>query len=447
MPSLNFSYFFRRNLFELLLITYALSLAVGKTLWIPLLMMSLCGLQKIFTHIRQKKNWGKSERRMLVVALSVGLPSVISIINSHDLERTVEFLATFPLFVAVSYFAFYRTSRGLNLRLLAVGLGAIYLIWFAAVVWQFLDPASPLGQSDGGRYHGFFANHLGGDLKMPVIAVGFGFFIAGIAWHFNWKFLGAFVISSVVVLVILSGTRMVWLSLVWVSLLSVCLFFPVLKMSAWRFVLPSLVVASIAAGSAFSVIKDIPLMSRVEQSLVMFENPSYQSINHALSNRLPMWEVTLEMGTENPVFGTGANAWRYAYPSYVPDGASGHLVVVESDTGREFGGYLYPHQHVLEVFSATGFPGLIGLFILYSVLGVAIYSAVKQKNIIAVGIAGALFSYFFPLNTHHSFYSSWITAWFWLWFGILLGLLDHHPSAARISATDKSISDIGDTFG
>lgn len=437
----------KRNLFEILLILYAASLAVGKTLWIPLLVMSVCGLNQVFKQLRRKKFQSDGERRLLIVALSVALPAVISIINTADLERTLRFLGTFPLFVAVGYFAFYRTRRGLNLPLLSVGLGVIYLIWAAAVVWQFVDPASPFGRSDFGRYHGFFANHLGGDLKMPVIAVGFGFFIAGSAWALNHRALGACAISLTLVLVILSGTRMVWLSLVWVSLLTLAVCFYVFKRRAWRFVLPAVVVTSMAAGAGYVAIKDTPLVSRVNQSLVMFDNPSYQSINRALSNRLPMWEVTLDMGVENPIFGTGANAWRYAYPDYVPDGRAGNLVVVDEKTGRELGGYLFPHQHVLEVFSAAGFSGLIGLFVFYSILGVTIYVAVRQKNVVAIGVAFALFSYFFPLNTHHSFYSSWITAWLWLWLGVLLGLVNQHIVEKSVSNTERSGSTNGGTFG
>ena len=433
--------YLKRNLFELLLVLYAASLAVGKTLWLPLLIMSICGLYLIFTHVRGRILRKDGDLRLLIVALSVGLPSLISIVNTEDLERTVKFLVTFPLFVAVGFFAFYRARQGLNLRLLATGLGVIYLIWFGAVVWQFVDPGSPFGKSDGGRYHGFFANHLGGDLKMPVIAVGFGFFIAGILWDFRLRLLGAFVISSVVVLVILSGTRMVWLSLVWVSLLGVCVSLIVWRAHALKFVLAALLLASVLGGSIFIVIKDTPLMSRVNQSLIIFENPSYQTINRALSNRLPMWETTLDMGTENPVFGTGANAWRYAYPKYVPEDRSGHLVVVDGSSGRELGGYLFPHQHVLEVFSATGFSGLLGLFVFYSMLGAAIFASIKQKHWVAVGVAFALFSYFFPLNTHHSFYSSWITAWFWLWFGMLLGFLDYSAFVEKKSSSDGPFSE------
>ena len=404
-------------------------LPIGNLLWFPLLALCLLGMWHIAKRFKERSAFSSDEKWFVFLVLAFFVPALISLANTADMGRSFNYLLTLPLFSLAGFYSFVSLRRAASLGQIARIILGLVLIAFAAQIWEFVDPESPFGHGTGGRYHGLFASAFGGNLKLPFIAVALCMFCIGVFIEERAKSL--VVLSSVVmiVVVVLSGTRMVWLSLVYLIGFLITALIAFRGRESLRHLLLGLVFLVCATGATIFAAKDTALMERVNQSLVMFEEFNYQNVNSALSNRLPMWETTLKMGAENPWIGTGANAWRYAYPDYVAQDSEGDLVEPDEEQ-RLRALYLFPHQQVLEVFASTGVLGLLGLMFFYLTLLKLAINAYRTRNAAAFFTVLGLCSYFFPFNTHHAIYSSWITGWLWLWVGIVFGLLNRTPPQA-----------------
>ena len=413
--------------FLILFVFFIFVLPIGNLLWLPLLLMCGFGAVYVFKLAATKIQPSRDERGFFLVFGAFFIPALLSIFNSADVERTLNYLLTLPLFALAGLYAFISLKSSSSLGLIARVVLGLVLVAFAAQLWELLDPTSPFGHGTGGRYHGLFASAFGGNLKLPFIAVALCMFCIGVFVEERSKWLIGLSSFVMITIVVLSGTRMVWLSLIYLVgfVLIAGLIFKG-KNSLKYFVPAILALASIVGGSIL-VAKNTALMDRVNQSIVMFTDFNYQNVNYALSNRLPMWETTIRMGIESPYVGTGANAWRYAYPNYVPESSTGDLVELDPEQ-RPRALYLFPHQHVLEVFASAGLIGLVGLMIFYTILLKLTIRAYQTRNAVAFFTALGFWSYFFPLNTHHAIYSSWLTGWLWLWIGIIFGLVSRMPT-------------------
>jgi len=417
------------NKFLVLFALFVFVLPIGNLLWVPLLVM--CGLGAVYVYkltVTQTQP-SRDEKSFFLVFGAFFVPALLSVYSSADVERTLNYLLTLPLFSLAGLYAFVSLRCSSSLAVTARVVLGLVIVAFVAQLWEFLDPASPFGHGTEGRYHGFFASSFGGNLKLPVIAVALCMFCTGVFVEERSKWLIALTSFVMIAIVVLSGTRMVWLSLVYLVgfVLIAGLIFK--GKNSLKYLVPVILVLASIVGGSIVVAKNTMLMDRVNQSFVMFTDFNYQNVNYALSNRLPMWEATIRMGIDNPYVGTGANAWRYAYPAYVPEGSTGDLVELDLEQ-RPRGLYLFPHQHVLEVFASAGIIGLIGLLVFYITLLKLTIRAYQMGNAAAFFTALGLCSYFFPVNTHHAIYSSWITGWLWLWVGIVFGLLNRTPPNA-----------------
>ena len=418
----------------ILLTLFFFVLPFGRLLWLPLLVMSITGIYIIFKQIMLTKGspYTIYEKVLFFSFLGLWLPASLSLISSYDIPRTVEYIFTFPLFFGVGWFLFSSVDQGKLSKKLPFFLLAILLLWSFAVLWQLIDPNSPFGPPHGGRYHGFFNPAFGGDLKMAPTVMSMGLFAIALFWESGYKKTATFTAALVLIMVYVSGTRMVWLSSLYV------LTFLMLILYVWRvkvslkFIKNGFLFFGGILLVMYFVTANTSLNSRIEQSTPKSLDNffSYNNINNILSNRLPIWEDAIEMGVDNPFLGTGANAWRWARPAYVESS------VYERDVrlvdGRPRSRMTFAHQYVLDVFAGTGFTGILGLLIMYAGVVYITINAVLYRSFPAVLICLAFWAYFFPLNTHHSAYSSWLSAWFWVWLGLAIGFVSKIRKVNRI---------------
>lgn len=150
-----------------------------------------------------------------------------------------------------------------------------------------------------------------------------------------------------------------------------------------------------------------PFKARISQTLLVFDGDQ-KSIDTAISYRLPIWRVAVEMTAAHPLNGVGARGFRYAYREYADDN---DRYVQEA---LSLGAY-YPHQLLLEVGSETGLIGLLGFVFACWLLIYRWLKAGFVERMTALPYGLALLAVFFPLNTHYAIYSShWSSFVFWL---------------------------------
>lgn len=145
----------------------------------------------------------------------------------------------------------------------------------------------------------------------------------------------------------------------------------------------------------------------VQKSLFVLKGDA-ESVNFAITWRLPIWRTAMEMIRENPFNGVGARGYRYAYTAY----AAPEDFIVEP--GSPVPGAYHAHQILLELASETGVPGLLGWVLAMGLLVRFWLQSTRETRSAMLPFALPLLGAFFPLNTHFAFYSSsWSLVLFW----------------------------------
>jgi len=177
----------------------------------------------------------------------------------------------------------------------------------------------------------------------------------------NWRIAAIAMLSLVFVLIVLVATRAVWVGVVasfFIVSLIVLIFNKKLEM-------PKTKLRNFAIISSVSILIIGSLMmagGRITKNdyikkLASVVRPAEKN-NHF---RLDIWNITLEMAKEYPMFGVGAGNWQIIAPEYY-----GKLNLKDKEVNWQT-----PHNDFLWIFSEKGFPGLllflgvIALIILY----------------------------------------------------------------------------------
>jgi O-antigen ligase len=235
-----------------------------------------------------------------------------------------------------------------------------------------------------------------------VIALLAGLFIVGLCW--------------------ISGTRSSW-----VSVITTLLALPIV---AWvrgyrtsgRAYLGIFGVIALGMFAGSWIIKQPGLSSKLNQTLVVFQNPSLQTLDQALSGRLDIWIDAVAIGNENPGFGAGVNNYRYAAPLVdSPAGVRWISEIDDPDSPHKLQGAAHTHQVVMETLSGAGWVGVAGLVLFYIMLTRLTLNIFAQPTLLATATVLAFWAYFWPINTHNNFHGGWVNAWFWVWLGLTIG--------------------------
>lgn len=209
--------------------------------------------------------------------------------------------------------------------------------------------------------------------------------------------------------VLIGGNREAWL-----------MFFPfsaflfwvhVASKSRYRYwlLLGGIILAIMLSAAAYEF--SFTVRDRIDQSLSALQW-SYESIDKASSKRLELWRVAIELIAAHPFNGQGLDSYQSLFPN---------LAQQKYWMGLTEGPY--PHQYLLEVATATGGIGLLGVMAIYLIIKRHWQSASSAQRAMAWPALIYLMALWFPLNTHRSFYSSELIMGNLLMIGLILGNL------------------------
>jgi O-antigen ligase len=222
--------------------------------------------------------------------------------------------------------------------------------------------------------------------------------LSPIVWEYfsrhgtKWQLALAWLGTAAVVL--LASNRQSWVMFAVVNVLWIWVYARRLGMHPAKLLLPLVLVAGLAAGSAYQI--NAKFSKRVDQSLAALSF-SYKGLDQASSARVHLWDNAITVMENHPLNGAGVRAYRYAYTRYA---AKDDPYV--SDEGV---GMLYAHQLLLEVGSETGLIGLAGLLVFLLIFLRAGRGASVHPLTWAAWLGA--FAWLFPVNTHTALYSAY----------------------------------------
>lgn len=211
--------------------------------------------------------------------------------------------------------------------------------------------------------------------------------------------------------VLISGNREAWLMffsfsgiLFWVHVAS-------LSRHRWLLLMGGFVLVALLAVGAYEL--NFTVRDRIEQSVAGLQW-SYEAIDKASAFRLELWRIAVDLIQAHPINGQGLDSYQTQFPSLAqhPFWVNQHMTEGP-----------YPHQYLLEIGTATGVIGWLGLIAIAVVVGRAWRQASLEQRAMAWPALIYLMALWFPLNTHRSFYSSELIMGNLLMMGLILGNL------------------------
>lgn len=165
---------------------------------------------------------------------------------------------------------------------------------------------------------------------------------------------------------------------------------------------------------------------RVASSLELFTGPGYSAANRALSGRLDIWIPLEAMMRNHLVFGVGPGDLDTAIRPFLQPGNAFIPLKI-----------FHAHQGLLDIWAATGLIGLLA-FIGFYAWAVSEFVRLSARGLSMRWAWLLVFLLlWFPLNSHHGFYSSELM--FLTFFLLGLGLAGSREAsvAAKVSDTNR----------
>ncbi|QJD72190.1 O-antigen ligase [Marinobacterium sp. LSUCC0821] len=413
-----------RHHFTILLSGFFFLLAFGKSSTLPLLLMAMIGAFLLLKEIRTGKV--SSDTKWLILSGScILIPAGFSLVTSIDIPRSLEFIATYPLYFLAAYFIYFRLKEGIDIWPSIKTISSLILIWGALAIWQYLDPSNPFGPG-GSHNQGIFTRNnpfTDGSLMLGFILGTLFPFITFSLWQTKYYKTSILIGMLIVILCYISGTRASWVSIAFTLFMVPIIFFSnghKLKPIYLLGILIGLLFFSLTLSSLYR----LPgLSQRIDATLLVFKEPTIENLDHSLSGRLDLWIDGFNIGVSSPIAGTGVNNFRYAQPMLEkPAGIRWIHKINDPKIPHELEGAAHTHQLFFDAWSGAGAIGVLGLMLFYIRLFHRTRESIKTGDLVAIGAMVALWAGFLPFNTQNNLYGSWTTAWFWVWCGIAIGL-------------------------
>jgi O-antigen ligase len=370
----------------------------------PVIIMAILGIYLAFRNGRSFF-WSGTSRDFTLIFLLFWLPVLFSIPGATNPGKALVVLATFPRLYFAGLFIIYALADTLArerfLRLCAWGL----LFWVGDSLLQVFRGVDLFGYTytEGVRLSGIFGRY---PLKLGWCMALFSPFLLIYARR-NWNpLIQIGVFAGVLTIVLLSFSRGGWIAFA-VILAGYGLF---TYREHGKFFLRSAAAIIIGGIVGLSTVYAFSpgFAATVERTSLVFRGDA-ESINHAITFRVPIWRTAARMFLENPLNGVGARGFRYAY---VDHAATKDLFV---EPWADEAGAAHAHQLLLDIASETGAIGLVGWL---AAMGLLIQlwrraDGLQKTRMLPYGLA--LLAAFFPINTHFALYSSvWSLVLFWL---------------------------------
>jgi O-antigen ligase len=378
-------------------------LPFGRLAELPLLILALWGL---VVAVRQGTALWQEAHIRLFTQLFAGmmLITVIASLDSQWPEKSWLITAGQLRFYLAGLVLMSHPRSTQLLRQITTFTACLLLLWCLDATVQAMLGHNLLGMSSyPGRLTGVFAHNV----KLgPVLALLLPLVLVWVKPMNSW--LRWLLVTWMLVIVLLSGTRSAWLMAAFVLLIY-----------WWHHVngrrLLLLIKASalaLAAGVLLWMLS-ADFQQRVERTIQVF-SADRQAIDFALADRLPIWQTAINMYLEHPVNGVGPRAFRVAYESHA----------AEDDVwlaGQ--GAALHAHHWVLEIMAETG---TIGLVLMTALIVLLVRHGRRRFREPAVWPFGvSLMAALLPVVSLYSLFSSfWSLCLWWVLMMLCTGLKD-----------------------
>ncbi|MGK2906891.1 MAG: O-antigen ligase family protein [Desulfuromonadales bacterium] len=366
---------------------------VGKSFEVPFAILALLGVIGV---VRQPRLIFEDQRITTYgcLFLSFFVPVLLSCYGAINLSEAARVTAGFIRIFFAGFIVIRYFSSVERFRLLDAAFALVLLLWLLDGVFQAVFGHDVFGGiPPEGRLGSVFIKH---PLKFGLMAAVFSPFLLVSAARRGslWLFLALLLSGGIV---FWAGSRGGWIAFALVVAGLFAYHILVTKKISYWFV-AFMLLCLVVTGSV-GYVSHAPLRAKVDQTLLVLKGDE-QSINQAITYRVPIWRTAWRMYAENPVNGVGARGFRYAYEQY---SLQKDLIVEPHSTA--IGAY-HAHQLLMDVAAETGSLGLTGLLASVIILCVVWFRAPRQNKDCMLPYGLALLAALFPLNTHFATYSS-----------------------------------------
>ncbi len=330
--------------------------------------------------------------------LCLWLPMLISLFDAVNFERSFKTVLGFLRFWLSGLFVIWvflkNERRNIFLKLMAW----LVLFWSLDALMQYLNGVNIFGyEYDGGsRLNGIFGDKLNFGLILAMLSI---FPVAYAVNPFKVNkvstlYIGAILTGFLTFLILAAGSRNSWFMFFFaMSIYWLAIYFFVSKKYKNNIAILVALGLCMVVGVYFN---SNPIRERINQTLLLL-NGNYDSVNSALSQRLPIWEVSLDIFKDNLFNGIGVRGLRYEYRKYAkPDD-----IFIQEDEGAP----THSHLAILEIATETGVVGIIGYLILIYLLLKWWHKKHDNQVFYLIGVI-LLLRAISPINNHWAIYSS-----------------------------------------
>ncbi len=295
----------------------------------------------------------------------------------------------------------YHAKDEFLLPAITKGVVMLMVIWAIDALIQAALGVNSLGMPPyPGRLTGVFAQNV----KLgPVLALFLPLVMIYMCRYRTWA--RWTVVTMMLLVILLSGTRSAWLMAGFVLL-----------MFWWHHVqgrrgllfLKAALLAVTGVVGLWLVSDDFRL--RVDRSIQMFDG-GVGAIDFALADRLPIWQTAINMFQSHPVNGVGARAFRVAYESHAE---ADDVWLAQQGSG------LHAHHWILELLAETGTIGLLLMSAVLWMLSRRMHQVFRGSQVWPHAVA--LMAALLPVVSLYSLFSSfWSICLWWLFIMLMLG--------------------------
>jgi O-antigen ligase len=373
--------------------------SVGELFRFFLGLVAIVGLVVLVMERRQPR--GAWFRWYVALFACIWLPIAFSAADAESMSTTLTVAARYLIYLLAGYWWITRFTDVGKPRPLLAGAFAILLFWCLDGVLQLATGVNILGNEplDQQRLTGMLGPRLG-----YVLA-----FLSPLFFHavrtFGERVPMLWLTLVPYILVILyGGSRVSWMLLaVSVLMYTGLLLVMRVRVNGGKVALRLVLVGAVCV---VAILQTDWLKDRVTV-LAGLASDDYDTVNIAVTDRLPHWQAAVRMFQANPVNGIGAKGYRDAYFRY-SDG--------DTTTRSQ------PHLFLLEVAAETGAIGLIGYGAFFALILSRLWRLLKERRFDAVPWGFALLLAAFPLSATLSFYAHYMSAMVWFLAMIFVGV-------------------------
>jgi O-antigen ligase len=384
-------------------------LPVGRTVEIPVAVMAVYAGS--FWYKGKIKPIRGRYRSFTLVFLLFWIPMMLSVPDAFEPFEAVRVTALYLRFFFAGLFVIWAIDSPEKRDLLLKLTCYLLLFWTADAVFQFFAGFNSFGYPLLHQLTGVFGRHLKLGITLAILSP----FI--ISWSMerwpNWVSL--LILTAIVFVIIAAGTRSGWVMFGVILLAYGLSYLNAHKEKAAALIVIALFTLAATATVSYKYFDSVSM--RVDQTLLLFSGDR-EKLDVALSYRLPIWNGAWNMIRNHPVNGVGTRNYRDAYRAHVePDDYYNQINVVPS----------HPHQYLLEIASETGLIGISCLILIFLrfIKQWKVASPLQRK--LSFPVAVSMLALWFPINTHHAFYSSAAGQMVWWLVALYFALLSATP--------------------